>query len=74
MILFLPNTENDSSWLKAISEFKEKPIIFNYPSSPLVFFQRKGIEFYKKKLICDYVFLISKMILIIGQNQLINQK
>ena len=51
---------NDSSWLKAISEFKEKPIIFNYPSSPLVFFQRKGIEFYKKKLICDYVFLISK--------------
>ena len=32
---------NDSSWLKAISEFKEKPIIFNYPSSPLVFFKGK---------------------------------
>ena len=51
---------NNSSWLKAFSEFDEKPLIFNYPSSPLTFFQRKGIEFYKKKLICDYVFLISK--------------
>lgn len=51
---------NDSSWLKAFSEFKEKPIIFNYPSSPLAFFQREGIEYYKRKLICDYVFLISR--------------
>ena len=51
---------NNSSWLKAFSESDEKPLIFNYPSSPLTFFQRKGIEFYKKKLICDYVFLISK--------------
>ena len=53
-----------SSWLKAFTEYKKKPLIFNYPSSPLCFFQRKGGEFgrkfYSKKLICDYVFLISQ--------------
>tara|TARA_B110000858_G_scaffold193644_1_gene246575 strand:- start:104 stop:1306 length:1203 start_codon:yes stop_codon:yes gene_type:complete len=51
---------NNSSWVKALFEYKKKPIIFNYPSSPLTFFQRKGFEFYKKKLFCDYVFLITK--------------
>ena len=47
---------NNSSWIKALFEYKKKPIIFNYPSSPLTFFQRKGFEFYRKKLFCDYVF------------------
>ena len=51
---------NNSSWMKALFEYKKKPVIFNYPSSPLTFFQRKGLEFYKKKLISNYVFLISK--------------
>ena len=55
---------NNSSWMKALFEYKKKPLIFNYPSSPLCFFQRKGGEdgrkFYRKKLICDYVFLISQ--------------
>ncbi len=54
---------NNSEWIKSFINLKKKPLIINYPSSPLSFgqgFKEKHKKYYKKKLLCDYVFLILK--------------
>ena len=54
---------NSSQWIQSFIELKKKPLIINYPSSPLSFgngFDDLKAKFYPKKLICDYVFLILK--------------
>lgn len=54
---------NTSQWIRSFIKLKEKPLIINYPSSPLSFgkgFDSSKSKYYKKKLICDYVFLILK--------------
>ena len=54
---------NKSEWIKSFAILEKKPLIVNYPSSPLSFgqgFKEKHKKFYSKKLLCDYVFLILK--------------